>query len=168
MTLEQIITKWERKRGTMSDEDVVFGCMKDKYENGIDTELFEFLQEEMLMRYANIQTAFYSGELDDTSYKRRRVTDISKWYADKLYGLGLISQEINENFIKDYATTSLRDERREVPVKTSGLTNDEMERLCNVLCKQSVIFLEKLHTDYGIDKLRQKPDVYSEAIKERL
>lgn len=117
------------------------------------------LQWRFAEEYYQLVGAFYNGEVVDQEYQRRRIRALRR-YAEGLQELGLVSGVFDDAWVRDFARDSLELERSLLPVKTTGFTEDDGWLLCNPLRDFSKQFFKRVHSDFGIGRLKEHPEVY--------
>lgn len=116
-------------------------------------------QQQFAAKYLQLVTSFYGGEIDDTTYRRRRIRALRR-YAERLFESGLVTAVFDDDWIRDFARDSLLFERQLLPVKTTGLTDDDAWLLCNPLREFSRTFFRAVHQEFGIAQLQEHAQTY--------
>ncbi len=88
-----------------------------------DTTYIEEVQDEAILRMGKWQLLFYSGKIDDATYRQKRIEDVALWYANQLKKNGLATDVFSSTWIQTIADATLLAERNIVPPKTTGLSN---------------------------------------------
>ena len=119
------------------------------------------LQWRFAEEYYRLVGAFYNGEVEDWEYQQRRVRTLRR-YAEGLQELGLASGVFDDAWVKDFARDSLELERSLLPVPDvfTGWTSEDAWLLCNPLRDFSKQFFKRVHSDFGIGRLKEHPEVY--------
>ena len=134
--------------------------LADLYRLNGDKQIFEDLQRMVFNRYTKTQRDFYTGKIIRATYKVRRVREVSLWYVRQLVKYGLATGEFDDEWIKYFADESLKRELKLVPPKTTGLTEQEEIDLCKLNLRLGRRFYKKVHEDFGIDTLKNNPEIY--------
>lgn len=108
-------------------------------------EQIEMLQLLVTERYHEVQKRFYSGEINLGQYTKQRVDNVSLWYVRQLVKIGLAEKEFTPKWIRKMAKDSLAEEFALVPPKKTGLTDEEVEVLCDLQRKNGTIFFDRVH-----------------------
>lgn len=119
------------------------------------------LQWKFAEEYYLLVAAFYNGEVEDREYRRRRVETLRR-YAEGLQELGLAYGVFDDAWVWDFARDSLELERSLLPVPDvfTGWTPEDAWLLCNPLRDFSKQFFKRVHSDFGIGRLKEYPEVY--------
>lgn len=125
-----------------------------------DRTLIDFLQKEAATRYSRLIILFYAGKMEQKEYLRRRVEDVSVWYATELVRHGLADGRFTREWFDRYAATSWAEEQKLATPKRSGLTLAEMESLCGCLYQLGRTFYAEFHAAFGRGLLKEKPEEY--------
>ena len=148
------------KRWRRFESEVIEPREADEFErHGENLSVIHRPQHKFAIRYFALVASFYNGEIDDATYKSRRV-QLLRQYAQRLFELGLLTAVFDKAWVRDFARDSLRRERQLLPVKNTGFTDDDAWILCNPLRKFSHRFFSAVHSEFGKKRLRNHPDIF--------
>lgn len=111
--------------------------------------------------YYNLVASFYSGEIDDRTYKAGRI-ELLRDYAKRLHEVGLLWSTFDEPWIRDWAEAALAHERELLPVPATRkqFTDEDAATLCDPLREFSKAFFERVHAELGAGRLRDMPRIF--------
>lgn len=119
-------------------------------------EYLHYVQRKAADKFSTIIIQHYLGNLSREDYERRRVDDVSKFYAQTLAASG-IAGEFSDDWIEDYARRSMAVEDA-IFAGRSNLALEEMEELCKSLYCLSHIFYRDYHREFGSGFLHKNPE----------
>jgi len=108
-------------------------------------EEIKLLQLLVLDRYFVEQRKFYEGTITEAEYKVNRVKNVSLWYAKQLKRIGIATDEFDPVWIRQMAAESFDEEVALVSRRTTGLTDNQLLRLCEVQKRNAIKFFRRFH-----------------------
>lgn len=127
--------------------------------DGKDLTAIRRPQQAFAVSYFKLVASFYNGEIDDLIYRQGRI-ELLRAYAQRLFELGLLTMVFDDGWVRDFARDSLQWERKLLPVKATGFTEDDGWLLCNPLRQFSQRFFKAVHEEFGRGRLRINPEIY--------
>lgn len=118
-------------------------------------------QQQFAREYMVLLQDFYGGKVTDQEYQQLRRAAFRR-YARRLERMGLVSGVFDDAWLADFARDSLRLERQLVPVprQFTGFTEENAALLCDPLRNRFKVFLRAVHAEFGVGRLRTRPEVY--------
>ncbi len=112
--------------------------------------------------YAAIKD-FYGGKLRSSAYRDHRVA-IFRRYCTRMVELGLAKAVPSDAWIIGFSEDGIDEELKLLPAKTTGLTDEDALMLCVPLREKSKEVLFAFHSEFGIDRLKNAPDIYEGVV----
>jgi hypothetical protein len=122
-------------------------------------EIVYKLQKKLATELFLIIKGFYGGNLSPQNYRKERLA-VFQQYCSRMVELGLATATPEDAWIAQFSEEGIAAELELLPAKTTGLTDADALALCTPLRDKSKEVLVAYHTQFGIGKLKEKPDIY--------
>lgn len=122
-------------------------------------EIIYGLQRQLVTSLYTIIAGFYDREVSDKEYLDQHL-HVFRQYCARLVELGLARGVPEDAWIIPFSQDGIREQLRLLPAKTTGLTDEDAELLCDPLRDKSKEVLEAFHSQFGIGRLKDEPDIY--------
>ena len=117
-------------------------------------------QRQMAVDFLAAIKAFYEGKVSNADSHARH-TAIFREYCERMVKLELAISVPRDTWIKPFVDDGILMERTLLPVSWDKLfTDEDADLLCIPLRNKSKEFIQAFHSQYGIGRLKNNPDIY--------
>jgi hypothetical protein len=155
----------ERKaaKGELSEKFQVARFLRDCTVRGFDA-LYK-IQNQFAIDIYNVIEAFYSGKFPAKDYLVETIA-VFRQHCARLMELGVLKSIPNDEWFRPFASAFIKIQLKLLSTKTSdfGFSSEEAALLCNPCREYSRDFFSAIHSQFGVDQLKDNPEIYGGVI----